>query len=127
MPFEEAVDELQETLGIQVSDSTVRRLTLEAAAICEQIQTEQAQMHRDACRFPLPKQEPASRMAMSGDGGMVPLRGGVWAEAKTVVIGHVQSKETPCKQRPAQHVETVTLSYFSRLTDAETFGSLATV
>jgi hypothetical protein len=58
---------------------------------------------------------------------MVPLVGGVWAEAKTVVIGQVQSKEKACKQRPEQQVETVNLSYFSRLTDSETFGQLATV
>jgi hypothetical protein len=64
---------------------------------------------------------------LSSDGAMVPLVGGVWAEAKTVVIGHVKSKQTPGKQRPEQRVETVTLSYFSRLTDCETFGRLATV
>ncbi len=122
MPFEEAAHELQETLGIQVSDSTVRRLTLEAGAICEQIQTEQAQVQRSACRFPLPKQEPASRMAMSGDGGMVPLRGGVWAEVKTVVIGEVLATS---EQEPT--ARTTAHSYFSRMTDAATFADLASV
>ncbi len=64
---------------------------------------------------------------LSSDGAMVPLVGGVWAEAKTVVIAEIQRKEKACKQRPEQQVEAVNLSYFSRLTDAETFGRLATV
>jgi len=122
MPFEEAVDELQETLGIVVSDSTVRRLTLEAGAICEQIQTQQAQVQRSARRFPLRHEEPASRMAMSGDGGMVPLRGGVWAEVKTLVIGEVLA---PSEQETT--ARTTAHSYFSRMTDAATFADLASV
>ena len=47
--------------------------------------------------------------------------------AKTVVIGEIKRKEKACKQRPEQQVEVVNLSYFSRLTDSETFGRLATV
>jgi hypothetical protein len=121
MPFEEARAELQETLGIQVSDSTVRRLTLQAGAMTEQIQTEQAQA-QGSSRFPLPHEEPAERMAMGSDGGMVPLRGGVWAEVKTLVIGEVlapKGKETTARTR--------THSYFSRLTDAATFADLASI
>jgi hypothetical protein len=122
MPFEEAASELQATLGIVVSDSTVRRLTLQAGAITEQIQTEQAQPQRSPSCFPLPKEEPAERLAMSSDGGLVPLRGGVWAEVKTLVIGEVlapSSQETTAR--------TTAHSYFSRLTDAATFADLASV
>jgi hypothetical protein len=122
MPFEEAASELQATLGIQVSDSTVRRLTLQAGSITEQIQTEQAQPQCSPSCFSLPKEKPASRLAMSSDGGLVPLRGGVWAEVKTLVIGEVlapTSEETTAR--------TTAHSYFSRLTDAATFADLASV
>lgn len=122
MPFEEAVDELQETLGIEVSDSTVRRLTLQAGAIVEQIQTAQAHPQGSSSRFPLPHQEPGLRMAMGSDGGMVPLRGGVWAEVKTLVIGEVlAASEQETTVRTTAH------SYFSRLSDAATFADLASV
>ena len=122
MPFEEAARELQETLGIVVSGSTVRRLTLQAGLIAEQIQTEQAYPQRSASRFPLPQEEPAERMAMSGDGGMVPLRGGVWAEVKTLVRGSVlATSEQETLARTSAH------SYFSRMTDAATFADLACV
>lgn len=122
MPFEEARAELQETLGIQVSDSTVRRLTLHAGSIVEQIQTEQAQAPRSPCRFSLPLEQPAERLAISSDGGLVPLRGGIWAEVKTLVIGEVlapTSQETTAR--------TTAHSYFSRMTDAATFADLASV
>ena len=79
------------------------------------MQTEQAQPQRAATCFPLPKEEPAERLAMSSDGGLVPLRGGVWAEVKTLVIGEVlaPTSETPTARTTAH-------SYFSRLTDAAT-------
>jgi hypothetical protein len=67
------------------------------------------------------------KLLLSSDGAMVPLVGGDYVEVKTLVIGRVQSKEKPSKQRPDQHVETVDLSYFSRLADAETFGRRAIV
>src|SRR6266852_5800758 len=53
--------------------------------------------------------------------------GGGCAEIKTLVIGLVQTKEKRCKGRPDQQVETVDISYFSRLTDSQTFAKLATV
>jgi hypothetical protein len=122
MPFEEATNELQATLGIQVSASTVRRLTLQAGAITEQIQTEQSQPQHACSRFPLPHEEPACRLAMSCDGGMVPLRGGVWAEVKTLVIGEVLAQiQQGTTARTTAH------SYFSRMTDAATFADLASV
>jgi hypothetical protein len=127
-------------MGVQVSEATARRQTEGAGAAYEAVQNEQADQlveekekrsKQGRARSYQPNtraaKEPETKMILSSDGALVPLVGGVWAEAKTVVMGHVQSKETPCKQRPAQQVEAVTLSYFSRLTDAETFGRLATV
>ena len=68
-----------------------------------------------------------NKLLLSSDGAMVPLVGGDYVEVKTLVIGRVQTKEKPSKQRPDQHVETVDISYFSRLADAETFGRRAMV
>lgn len=67
------------------------------------------------------------KLLISSDGAMVPLVGGDYVEAKTVVIGRVQAKEKPSKQRPDQHVETVDLSYFSRVATVDTFGRLSIV
>jgi hypothetical protein len=121
MPFERAANELHELLGVQVSDSTVRRQALAAGAIWEQIQTEQAGP-AGSKRFPLPQEEPAERMVMSSDGGLVPLRGGAWAEVKPLVIG-----EVVCPKGEPSTVRSQSHSYFSRLVDATTFADLASV
>lgn len=121
MPFERAANELHAMLGVQVSDSTARRQALSAGAIWEQIQTEQAEP-AGSTSFPLPQEEAAERMLMSSDGGLVPLRGGAWAEVKTLVIG-----EVVCPQDRPGTVRSQAHSYFSRLTDAATFGDLASV
>lgn len=122
MSFEEARSEIRLSLGIQLSDSTVRRLTLQAGATCEQLQTEQAPPLSSRAPIPPAEEKPAHRLAMGSDGGMVPLRGGVWGEVKTLVIGQVQAPKE--EQTP---VRTTTHSYFSRLTDAATFADLASV
>jgi len=136
--FPKAVKLLAKLMGVQVSEATARRQTEEAGAAYEALQNEQAShlLHEKekkskrakSCQSThSPVKEPATQLMLSSDGAMVPLVGGVWAEAKTVVIAEIQRKEKACKQRPEQRVEAVNLSYFSRLTDAETFGRLATV
>jgi hypothetical protein len=65
-----------------------------------------------------------AKQFMSVDGAMVPLVGGVWAEAKTLVIGAVQPAVLS-KGEPGIH--TTDLSYFSRLTDSDSFQRLALV
>jgi hypothetical protein len=138
--FPKAVKLLNRLMGVQVSEATARRQTEAAGAAYEAVQNEQASqlLHEQEKKSKKgraksgqpptrPVTEPATKLLLSSDGAMVPLVGGVWAEAKTVVIGEVHSKEKVCKQRPEQQVEVVNLSYFSRLTDSETFGRLATV
>jgi len=138
--FPKAVKLLTQLMGVQVSEATARRHTEEAGAAYEAVQNEQASQlmgeqekkskkGRATSSQPNKRavKEPEPKVLLSSDGAMVPLVGGVWAEAKTVVIGQVKCKKTPSKQRPEQQVEIVTLSYFSRLTDSETFGRLATV
>lgn len=121
MPFERAASELQAMLGVQVSDSTARRQALAVGAIWEQIQTEQAGP-LGSQHFPLPQEEASERMLMSSDGGLVPLRGGAWAEVKTLVIG-----EVICPKDGPSPVRSQAQTYFSRLTDAATFADLASV
>jgi len=61
---------------------------------------------------------------MSADGAMVPLVHGDWAEVKTLVIGEVLPA---VKEKEEWVVHTQSLSYFSRLVDAEKFQHLSLV
>ncbi|MGB8348678.1 MAG: ISKra4 family transposase [Ktedonobacteraceae bacterium] len=121
MPFGRTVEMLSRLLGVQVSEETVRRLTEQAGAQVEAAQTEQAQepWHEEAKVGGNPE-----RLVLSADGAMVPLRGGEWAEVRTVAIGEVHPVATTAELREV-HVEA--LSYFSRLTDAESFATLVEV
>lgn len=60
---------------------------------------------------------PETALGVSVDGAMVPLVGGVWAGARTAVIGQVVTDGTT--------VRTTQLSYVSHLTDAATFSRRA--
>jgi hypothetical protein len=117
MPFVHAAEQLEAILGVQVSQSTVRRLTEEAGKLCSQQQND-----------PIPKgatsQKPARPpMAMSADGAMVHIRGKGWHEVKTLVIGKVKPLPTPTKTLASQK-RTCDHTVFSRLAEAETFVDL---
>jgi hypothetical protein len=120
MPFAQAAKMLERLVGVQVSETTVRRQTEEAGAQVEAVQTAQA--------YTKEREEPvkqrAIRHVISADGTYVPLLHGEWAEVRTVAIGEVQAEERAPEER-AVHVGH--LSYFSRLTDAATFADLAEV
>jgi len=120
--FPKAVKLLTKLMGVQVSEATARRHTEGAGAAFEVLQNEQAsplveeqakkskKARATSCQ-PNTRavKEPETKVILNSDGAMVPLVGGVSAEAKTVVIGQVKSKKTPCKQRPEQHVEAINL------------------
>jgi len=137
MPFGKAVKLLGDVTGVQISEPTARRQTEKAGAAYEAVQNEQASQLAEGrkkksvgCSSEPKKsktEEAETKLLISSDGAMVRLVGGVFAEIKTVIIGQVQTKEKRCKERPEQQVETVNLSSFSRLTDSDTFGKLATV
>ncbi len=118
LPFERVARHLAEILGVEVHGATVRRHTLAAGQRTLEVQTEQAQPLASC-----PEEPAAERMAMSSDGAMVPLVGGVWAEVKLVAIGAVER----CQEKHGEGKETVTtqLSYFARMTDAATFADQA--
>jgi hypothetical protein len=61
------------------------------------------------------------KLLLSADGAMVPLVGGDWAEVKTLVVGEVGA---PTEHKGERVVPTHTLSYFSRMTDADSFQRL---
>jgi len=113
VPFAQAATLLEDFAHVRVSRSTARRLTEMAGAEYERVQTEEVE--RIEKLLPPSPQGPAKGL-LSVDGAMVPLRGGEWAEVKTMVLGEVDAAGQ-CGQ----------LSYFSRMTDADTFGRLALV
>lgn len=120
MPFERAAQMLEALLGVQVSEATVRRGTYRVGQLSEARQTAQSQ-HASQTQASPPTGE---KLVISADGAYVPLVKGEWAEVRTVAIGQVQ-KQTTAKEE--EDVQTAQLSYFSRLTDAETFGDVAEV
>lgn len=134
MPFAQASEQLTAITGVQVSEATARRQTLAVGEAYETVQTAQAQLVKGKktgrCRCPgcqpvresKHRKKTTARLVISSDGAFVPLVGGVWAEVKTLVVGEVEPG-----QEEEEEIHTSKLSYFSRLTDAETFGELATV
>src|SRR5512143_3722419 len=121
MPFGRAAQELPHFRYVVVSRPTAERLTEAAGAAYVAFQT--AEVARIEKELPVPPAGPAKQL-LSVDGAMVPLVGGEWAEARTLVIGEVQPPVL-CQGAPVIH--TTQLSYFSRLSDAETFQRLALV
>lgn len=116
LPFGRAVKQLERTLGVVVHASTARRQTLVVGQRMLEGQNQQAQP-LSAC----PEEPAAERMAMSSDGSMVPLVGGVWAEVKMVALGKVERR----RGKDQEQVVTTKLTYFARLANAATFADQA--
>lgn len=121
MPFDKAAKCLLRFRGTQVSRPTAQRLTEAAGAAYVSFQEQE--VVRIERELPEPPVQSA-RLFMSVDGAMVPLVGGEWAEVKTLVIGEVQP---PGESKGEKVIRTAQHSYFSRLTDAESFQRLALV
>jgi len=107
--------------GVQISAATARREVEGSGANYVTVQEEE--VARIEQELPPPPQGPQKEL-LSVDGAMIPLLHGEWAEVKTLVIGVI---EEPQKEKGEWVVHTRDLSYFSRLTDAETFQRLALV
>jgi hypothetical protein len=121
MPFGRAAKELEHFRGVDVSRPTAERLTEAAGSAYVARQT--AEVERIEKELPASPTGP-ERQFLSVDGAMVPLVGGDWAEAKTLVLGEVQPS---VEVKGEQVVRTDKLSYFSRLTDSDTFQRLSLV
>jgi len=117
MPFEQAREMFQDLVGVRVSKATARRVTLATGeaqlAVCE---AEVERLKHEGSQAPAG----AEKQAMSGDGAFVHLVGSEWAEVKTLALGEVtrNKRGEVCTQH---------LSYFSRLSDAESFEEAAVV
>jgi hypothetical protein len=122
MPFGRAVAAWY--TGMTLSETSVRRLTEAAGRRYEAVQTAQVAVLEQTA--PAAPQGPPVQ-ALSVDGVMVPLVGGVWGEAKTLAIGTVVPRPEGDRRRQLQEVRTTDLSYFSRMTNHETFTRLALV
>jgi hypothetical protein len=116
MPFAQAAELLAMFTGVQLRPATVRRRTEAVGAIAVALETTAAE--RILREYPVPPPGP-SRLVFSADGAMAPLRHGEWAEVRTRAIGELDGL---C---PGAESQTHAISYFSRRTDAATFGCLA--
>ncbi len=121
MPFARAGQELQYFRHVAVSRPTVERLSEAAGAAYVAHQT--AEVERIEKELPPAGVGPAQQL-LSVDGAMVPLVGGEWAEVKTLLLGEV----LPAVEVKGEMViQTAQHSYFSRLTDSDTFQRLSLV
>ena len=117
MPFARVPEALHFFTGVRISDDTARRLTETAGQALVEVEENEVALLEAA--MPPASTGPAVQQ-LSVDGAMVPLVGGQWGEVKLLAVGTV----TAADDATAAH--TAELSYFARLTDAETFGRLAT-
>lgn len=115
MPFAQAAALLASFTQTHVSESTAQRQTEALGLAYEAVQLADVErIERDWPEVP----EAAAKLVVSADGAMVPLVGGEWAEVKTVVVSELGEMRLVDGK---QVVQTHTHSYFSRLSDAETF------
>jgi hypothetical protein len=119
MPFERVPLVLERLTRVPVKAETARRVT--EAVGRAQIGRETVEAERVRVTLPMPTQGPAVQQ-LSLDGAMVPLVGGEWAEVKTLALGEVA---TTMAADGTATTRTTALSYFSRLTDADTFREQA--
>jgi hypothetical protein len=113
LPFGRVAEHLAGILGVVVHASTARRQVLAVGQRVLELQNKQAQPLASC-----PEEEASERMAMSSDGAMVPLVGGVWAEVKVVAIGAVERRT----RKGEEQIVTTQLTYFARLANAATFA-----
>jgi hypothetical protein len=118
MPFAQAAALLACFSHTRVSESTAQRHTETIGLAYEAVQL--VEVERIEQDWPEVAEGP-HKLVLSADGAMVPLVHGEWAEVKTLVVGHVGE---PIERAGERVVPTDSLSYFSRLTDAETFQRL---
>lgn len=119
MPFAKAAALLAAFTHTQVSVSSAQRFTESVGLAYEAVQL--AEVERIERDWPAVPEGPA-KLLVSADGAMVPLVGGEWAEVKTVVVSEVGH---PAEANATPAISTHSHSYFSRLSDAETFQRLS--
>lgn len=120
MPFRAAQRELAFFLGVEVAEASVRQITEQAGAAMVQMQA--AEVEALLSERPDSPGGPVVQL-MSLDGALIQLVSGEWKEVKTLALGVVREAKQKKKKKPEGevHVQTIALSYFSRMSDAQTF------
>ena len=118
MPFAHAAQMLSSFTLVSVSESSAQRLTEAVGIAYEALQL--AEVERIERDWPAVEHGP-DKLLLSLDGAFVRLLHGEWAEAKTLVVGEV---DQPRMVDGKTVVSTHSLSYFSRLAEAEQFQRL---
>jgi hypothetical protein len=118
MPFAQAAAMLERFTRVTVSKATAQRHTQAVGLAYETVQ--RADVERIEREWPDVPLGP-DKLLLSLDGAFVPLVQGEWAEVKTLVVGQVGA---PVEVEGERVVPTHTLSYFSRLSEAESFQQL---
>jgi hypothetical protein len=119
MPFRAAQRELAFFLGVEVAEASVRQITEQAGATQVQVQAEEV----EALLSERPE-SPAGPVVqlLSLDGALIQLVTGEWKEVKTLALGVVsEAKHKKKKPEGEVQVQTRALSYFSRMSEAQTF------
>ncbi len=120
MPFRAAQRELAFFLGVEVAEATVRQLTEQAGAA--QVQVQAAEVDALLSERPDSPRGPEVQL-LSLDGALIQLVHGEWKEVKTLAVGVVGKARN--KSEEEEQVQTTALSYFSRMSEAETFQQAA--
>ena len=118
IPFRQAARLIGHFRNVEVSEATVRRATEKSGQAQVELQT------KEVAALEGELQEAAEGPALqqlSVDGAMVPLLHGEWGEVKTLAIGVIEEPAA------AGEVHAREMSYFSRMTDHQSFARLATV
>ena len=121
MPFAPVTKGIEYFCKVHLAEATARRKTEEAGRAYVEVQT--AQVEALERGEDVPAEPGPALLQMSVDGAMVPLLKKAWGEVKTLAIGVVGP---PIQTKGEWDVHTEHLSYFSRMTDHETFARLAT-
>jgi hypothetical protein len=127
--FERAAKFLMQHHGVSVSASTSRRQTEALGVSAEAVQDEQAEsvlMQSSCVSEKGSSREKTMKQVISSDGSYISLRGKVYAEVKTAVIGEVHENKRRLTYRPEQEVKVTNITYFSRMAHSERFTELAT-
>jgi len=120
MPFGAVPAGIAYFCKVSLSEPTARRKTEEAGQAYVEVQTAQVEALERAESAP-PSGPPLQQISV--DGALVPLLHKQWGEVKTLAIGVIGP---PVQEQGEWHVHAEQLSYFSRMTDHETFARLAT-
>src|SRR6476646_1952241 len=122
MPFAAAGRLLADFMHLPpIAESLARRQSEPAGAAYVHVQTTAAEQIEQ--QAPLATETP-QRLVMEADGAMVPLVGGKWAEAKTLILGTVGEA---LQVEGEVHWPVRELSSFSRLCDNKQFERLSLV